>query len=261
MFNMAQDLAVIVLPMYNEELSIPLLQEVFANEIEMPPGFEYRIIAINDGSKDRTLELLNQWRQENHRVHVLSHTKKLGEGQAILTGLVEAIRMSSVCVITLDANAVHPGDTIKQMVAEVKKGADIVIASRYAHGGKQLGAPLLQKLNSLGTRLSLSLLFPIKGISDYTGGFRAYRTTMVNQALSKTETRFLTFRNSLARVEILLKFVVFANKAVEVPVVLNYKYPNKLKANHTIRDYSKLAKLPKQKCALGIGLDIDRESY
>lgn len=259
---MAQDLVVIVLPMYNAEPSIPLLQEVFAQDIEMPPGFEYRIIVVNDGSQDRTLELINKWRQENHRVLVLSHARNMGAGQAILTGFGEAIRMSSSCLITLSADTPHPGETIKRMVNEIKKGADIVIASRFAPGSKQIGFPLLRKTYSLGIRLLLSLFFPLKGIRDYTGCIRAYRATMVNQALSQTETSFLSFSNSVASAEILLKFVIFATKVVEVPVILKNNHKNSLKkftASHIIRDYYKLVKLPKQKCALGVGLTINQD--
>ncbi len=256
---MAENLAAIVLPMYNEELSIPLLREMFDQKLEMPLGFDYRIVAVNDGSKDRTLELVNKWAQENPRVQVLSHTQNMGVGQAILTGFGKAIRMSSYCVVTLDADASHPGAIIKQMVAEIKSGADIVIASRFAKGGKQVGVPSVRQVYSLGARVLLSLFFPLKGVRDYTVGFRAYRTSLVNQALSRTEEGFLTFRSFATSVEILLKFVAFAHKVVEVPLVLRYDQkisPSKLKTWNTIRDYFRLFMLPKQKCPLGRGLKI-----
>ncbi|MDD3269815.1 MAG: glycosyltransferase family 2 protein [Syntrophomonadaceae bacterium] len=256
---MAQDLAAIILPMYNEELSIPVLQEMFDEKIEMPPGYDYRIVAVNDGSKDRTLELVNKWAQENHRVKVLSHTQNMGVGQAILTGFGEAIRMSSICVVTLHADASHPGGIIKQMLVEVQKGADIVIASRFTQGGKQVGVPLLRRIYGWGARILLSTIFPLKGVRDYTVGFRAYRTTMVNQALSRTEESFLTFRSFATSAEILLKFVSFANKVVEVPLVLRYDHKmssSKLRTWNTIRDYFMLFMLPKQECPLGRGLAI-----
>lgn len=257
---MAEDLAAIILPMYNEELSIPLLQEMFAAKIEMPSGFDYRIVAVNDGSKDRTLELVNKWAQENHRVKVLSHTQNMGVGQAILTGFGEAIRMKSVCVVTLDADASHPSGIIKQMVAEVKNGADIVIASRFVSTGKQIGVPPIRRVYSLGARMLLSIFFPLKGVRDYTVGFRAYRTSLVNQALSQTEEGFLTFRSFATSVEILLKFITLADKVVEVPLVLRYDQkisPSKLRTLNTIQDYFRLFMLPKQKCKLGRGLKIN----
>ncbi|MEN6351463.1 MAG: glycosyltransferase family 2 protein [Syntrophomonas sp.] len=256
---MGGNLAVIVLPMYNEELSIPLLRKMFDDQLEMPDGFEYRIVAVNDGSQDNTLALANNWAQENHRVVVLSHTRNMGVGQAILTGFGEAIRMNSTCVVTLDADASHPGGIIKQMVAEVEGGADIVIASRFAGGGKQIGVPPIRKLYSLGARMLLSLFFPLKGVRDYTVGFRAYNTPMVNQALSRTEDSFLAFRSFATSVEILLKLVPFAQKVAEVPLALRYDHkvsPSKLKLWHTIGDYLKLFMLPKQKCKLGRGLKI-----
>ena len=256
---MAEHIAVIILPMYNEELSIPLLRKMFDEKMSMPSGYDYRIVAVNDGSLDTTLLLVNDWARENSRVRVVSHTQNQGVGQAILTGFGEAIRMNSACVVTLDADASHPGDIIKQMVEKVAAGADIVIASRFANGGMQIGVPPIRKVYSLGARILLSAIFPLKGVKDYTVGFRAYNTTMLHRALSITEEPFLKFRSFATSVEILLKVAPMANIIEEVPLILHYDHklsPSKLKVWITISDYLKLFWLPKQKCVLGRGLKI-----
>lgn len=256
---MLEKLVVIVLPMYNEELSIPLLRKMFDGGVPLPPGYDYRIVAVNDGSRDGTLRLVNNWAHENKRLVVLSHTQNMGVGQAILTGFFEAIRMSPYCVVTLDADASHPGSVIRQMVEKSDAEADIVIASRFASGGKQVGVPPLRQLYSLGARILLSIFFPLQGVRDYTVGFRAYKTSVLSRALSQSEKSFLKFRSFATSVEILLKVATMANKIVEVPLVLRYDHkvsPSKLKLWLTIRDYLKLFLLPKQKCSLGRGLAI-----
>ncbi len=257
---MVKYFAVIVLPMYNEELSIPSLRTMFDGNIPMPPGCDYRIVVVNDGSNDGTLNLVNAWIQENRRVSVVSHSQNLGLGQAILTGFAEAIRMGANCVVTMDADASHPGDIINELITAVLKGADIAIASRFAEGGQQIGVPFMRRIYSQGARNLLSLFFPLKGVRDYTVGFRAYRTHIVNQALSRKEDSFLRFRSFAAMVEILLKIATLANKINEVPFVLRYDHkqsPSKLRFWSTVRDYVRLCFLPKKKCYLGRGLRID----
>lgn len=256
---MAKYFAVIVLPMYDEELSIPSLRTMFDKNISMPPGCDYRIVVVNDGSKDGTLNLVNSWMQENRRVSVVSHSRNMGLGQAILTGFAEAIRMGSNCVVTMDADASHPGGIINELVTAVLKGADIAIASRFAEGGEQIGVPFIRRVYSQGARTLLSLVFPLKGVRDYTVGFRAYKTHIVNQALSQKEDSFLRFHSFAASVEILLKIATLANKIEEIPLILRYdrkQSSSKLRFWSTIRDYVKLCFLPQKKCSLGRGLRI-----
>lgn len=256
---MAEKLLVIVLPMYNEELSIPLLREMFDGRFSLPPSYDYRIVAVDDGSQDNTWQLANDWAHENPRLLLLSHTKNMGLGQAILSGFREAIRLGSHSVVTLDADASHPGGLICQMAQKSEAGADIIIASRFASGGRQVGVPPLRQIYSLGARVLLSLFFPLRGVKDYTVGFRLYKTSMLHRALAKSEESFLKFRSFACSVEILLKVATEANRIEEVPLVLRYDNkvsPSKLRIWHTIRDYLRLFLLPKKKCPLGRGLKI-----
>lgn len=257
---MAGHLIAIVLPMYNEELSIAPLREVFDGDLLLPDGCDHCIFAVNDGSKDSTLKLVNKWAEENSRVKVISHDRNMGVGQAILTGFTEAIKIESTCVVTMDADASHPGGLITKLVAAVlNENADIVIASRFAGGGTMVGVPFLRRVYSNGARLILSLIFPMKGIKDYTVGFRAYRTTILAAALSQASKSFLNFSSFTTSVEMLLKTAPYADKIVEVPLVLRYdrkKSPSKLRVWPTMRDYVRLSFLPKKKGPLGRGLKI-----
>jgi dolichol-phosphate mannosyltransferase len=251
--------------MYNEELSIAPLREVFDGDLHLPAGCDHRIVAVDDGSRDATLKLVNQWAVENSRVKVISHTRNMGVGQAILTGFTEAIRMKSTCAVTLDADDSHPGQLITHLVsAIVDEGADIAIASRFVKGGAMIGVPPLRKLYSYGARMVMSMVFPLRGVRDYTVGFRAYRTALLHEALSKTEDSFLKFSSFATSAEILLKVAPLAGKIVEIPLVLRYdqkRSPSKLRFKATMRDYGKLFLLPKQTGVLGRGLQIANESH
>lgn len=256
---MTEYLTTIVLPMYNEEMSIPRLRSMFDRNISLLPDCDHRIVVVDDGSSDGTLALIVRWMQENNRVVVLSHTQNMGLGQAILTGFSEAIRMGSTCIVTMDADASHTETVINQLVGAVLRGADIAIASRFVKGGGQKGVSFFRYFLSFIARLVLSTIFPLRGVSDYTVGFRAYSTTLVEKALSKQKGQFIVFKTFAATVELLLKMATLAQKIVEVPLVLRYdlkRSPSKLKLLATVRDYVALCNQPKKNCILGKGLRI-----
>jgi len=250
----------VILPMYNEEKSIPQLREMFDQGLRLPPGFDFNIIVVNDGSVDRTLELAHRWEQENRRASVVSHHVNLGLGQAILTGFYQSIQRGSQCTVTMDADATHPGETIFDLVQEICNGSDIAIASRYAPGGRQVGLSLPRRLFSFGARVYLSAFFPLKGVRDYTCGFRAYRTSFLAEVFELCQGEFLVFNTFTAMVEILLKTAGLAGQISEVPMVLRYDLKqggSKMKLLKTIRDYFRLVSLPSQPCPLGRVLKIN----
>lgn len=254
---MGVNLVSVILPMYNEEKSIPGLRSMFDKGLAMPPGYDYHIIVVNDGSEDGTLDLARRWACENSRITVVSHQKNMGLGQAILTGFNESINKGAHCTVTMDADATHPGDTISDLVLEISHGSDIAIASRYVSGGRQVGLSWNRRLFSSGARIYLSASFPLKGVRDYTCGFRAYRTSLLAEALSACSGNFLVFNTFTAMVEILLKTAVLAEKISEVPLVLRYDLKqgdSKMKVIKTIKDYFRLLLLPRQRCILGKGL-------
>lgn len=256
---MGQKLIDIILPMYNEESSFYLLQQMFNNEMVLPADYDYEIIIVDDGSTDLTLEYSLKWQTENPRIKIVSHENNRGLGQAVLTGFWEAIKSKSDCILTMDADASHPAGTISDLVSAIALGADIAVASRFAPGGKQIGVSPIRTFYSKGARCLLSTVFPLKGVRDYTVNFRAYRTSLVQNTLSQANGPFLVFNTFTAAAEILLKLAPLAEKIVEVPLVLHYDWkesPSKLKVWATIRDYFRLCLLPKEKCMLGRGLKI-----
>jgi len=250
----------IVLPMYNEEKSIPFLRKMFNDIQTLIPGCDVVIIAVDDGSTDRTRELVAQWAFQDSRLKVVSHLRNMGLGQAVLSGIREAILGGTNCIITMDADATHPVEIIERLVESViRGGADISIASRFTKGGAQIGVSLGRRILSWGVRQLFSLIFKVEGVTDYTTNFRAYRTELVSNALLKSSNPFLKMHTFAAVAELLLKLVPLAKKITEVPLVLRYdfkKSPSKLKLLKTIAEYFRLCFIPKESCVLGRGLKI-----
>jgi dolichol-phosphate mannosyltransferase len=245
--------------MYNEEPSIPSLRGMFAGQLYLPPDCDHRIIIVNDGSNDKTPSLIARWADEDNQVTVLTHERNMGLGEAILTGFREAIKMDCTCIVTIDADASHPVKVINDLINAILSGADIAIASRFAEGGGQKGVSASRRFLSFGARILLSTVFPLKGVRDYTTGFRAYRTALVKKALGLRDYPFLICDTFAATAELLLKMATQAHEITEIPLLLRYdlkESSSKLKLFPTIFEYLKLCRMTKENCFLGKGISI-----
>lgn len=250
----------IVLPMFNEELSLPGLKQMFAQGLNLPGGWDYYLLVVNDGSTDHTLQLVRQWEHDlAGQMLIFNHEHNLGLGEAILTGFRQAINLGCDCILTMDADASHPVETINKMVEAIIHGADIAIASRFVPGAYQYGVSWDRRIYSLGARCLLSWCFPLKGVRDYTVSFRIYRSSLIKEALQLSAEKLLTLQSFACAAELLLKIATIAEKIQEVPLILHYenkKSASKLRVGKTIKDYFKLVYLPRRKCSLGRGLLI-----
>lgn len=254
---MENKLVCIVLPMLNEEKAFDSVRTMFDNRLKLPASWDYMIVVVDDGSTDHTRALAEQWEEDNTHVRVMVHPENKGLGEAILTGFKEAVKIGADAIVTLDGDGSHPVETIYELVLAIGSNADIAIASRFAPGSRQKGVPFYRNIFSLGARMLLQAVFPLRGVRDYTCGFRAYKTSVVRKTMSQAANNFIIFNTFTAMAEILLKVAVNAGNITEVPLFLRYdlKYsPTKLKTGPTIRDYFRLCLLPKQNCALGRGL-------
>ena len=101
----------------------------------------------------------------------------------------------------MDADATHPGEIIAELVEKIRAGADIAIASRFTKGGGQDGVPFLRSFLSIGATLFYRIAFSLRGVTDYTVNFRAYRSSLVNEALAAGKWPFLDSRTFSATVE------------------------------------------------------------
>lgn len=107
----------IVVPCYNEEISLPKFQSQITLTMQQVqkefPQVSYEIIFVNDGSKDKTLEILQDMRSNAKNITVLSFSRNFGKEAAILAGLREA---SGDGVILIDADLQDPPHLIIEMV-------------------------------------------------------------------------------------------------------------------------------------------------
>ncbi len=126
----------IVVPCYNEEPvmeeSAKQLKDVIQNLIQKekiaPNSF---ILFVNDGSKDKTWELIKKEYEQSNYVHGLNLAGNVGHQNALLAGLVTAKDISDICV-SIDADLQDDVNVIEEMVDQYHKGYDIVYGVRSA---------------------------------------------------------------------------------------------------------------------------------
>ena len=112
----------VVIPIYNEEGNIERLQREL-NEALEEIGRDYEIVAVNDGSQDRSFELLNAVQARDSRWHVIHFRRNFGQTAAMAAGF-DAAR--GKIVITIDADLQNDPQDIKRILAKFDEGYDIV---------------------------------------------------------------------------------------------------------------------------------------
>lgn len=227
----------ILLCAYNEERNIEKLTNAITVAFNNSP--EYKIIIVNDGSTDNTLTVLDKI-SKNIPLTILSHEKNLGLGKALETGfnhVFKSVKYPDI-LITMDADNTHDPELTVQMINEINKSADIIIASRYAKGGRQLGLSLSRKFLSYCAKILLKVFLPYPGLNDYTCGYRAYNGKILEKL--KNGREFILDPSFFSTFEILLKSLKFKPVIKEVPLVLHYENKlgkSKLKLFKTIKKY------------------------
>ena len=227
-----------LLPAFNEERALPLLLNAIQKSFA---GSDFKVIVIDDGSTDKTSEVVRDFK-DKIPVHLIHHEVNQGLGEALKTGLkyVNQVAAGEDIVITMDAdNSQDPSFALK-LTDEIEKGCDIVIASRYCPSGKQIGVNPMRRILSRAVNALLRILFPIKGIRDYTSGYRAYRLTVVRQGFENFGDRFIQRKGFACMPEILIKLSALGAKVAELPLILRYdlkKSKSKLRLLNISLDY------------------------
>lgn len=116
----------LVVPVYNEEAIVPRLhREVVA--AMLVAGVPWRVIYVDDGSRDRSLELLLEVQRSDPRVTVLELSRNWGHQAALTAGLAHA---DGDAVLLMDGDLQDPPAVIPDLVTAWRKGAQVVIAQR-----------------------------------------------------------------------------------------------------------------------------------
>lgn len=231
----------IILPVYNEAKALPLLLEEI-KRVLYSSFHDYLVLVVDDGSTDETKHIALSF-TKSIPLRVISHRTNKGLGVTICTGLKKVVRTCSSedIIITMDGDNTHNPSYIIEMVNKIKEGYDVAIASRYQPGGKEIGLSFKRKFLSKTVNLFLGTIFPIKGVKDYTCGYRAYKGMKLKEGFSIHKGNLVEEKGFSCMTEILLKLSKLPSlKVTEVPMVLRYDLkdgPSKINVYRTILQY------------------------
>lgn len=215
---------VILLPAYNEEDSLPRLMPKIKTTMEKV-GEPFVVVVCNDGSIDRTLELLNNFSKEMP-LEIINHQINRGLGESIRDLFEKAAQLTSDSdiIIRLDCDDTHEPEFIPNLIAKVREGYDIVIASRFAPGGGQMGVNGYRAFISNAANLFMKVFFQIKGLREYSCGFRAFNAAKIKDAVSFYGNDFVSLKGLgfTCTLEKLVKLKMMGCRFGEVPFVLRY---------------------------------------
>ena len=211
-----------LMPAYNEETEIGTRLRDIAR-LMAQKGFPFEIWVVNDGSDDRTAEIIKEVSKEIP-AHVIHHEKNEGIGVAFLNGLRELVKVvrEDDIIITLDADNTHNLKTVEFMLKRIDEGYEVVIGSCFTTGGMMIGAPLLRYILSYVSNLGYRLLFHVKGIRTYTGFYRAHTGAAVKLAFEKFGDHLIEVTGFAAMAEMLIKFRQIPLFMTEVPMIIRY---------------------------------------
>ena len=123
----------IIIPAYNEEEALPYLFERLYKIMEENPNYEFEILFINDGSKDKTLELIKNQREKDTRISYVNFSRNFGKEIAMIAGLDYA---KGDAVIFMDADLQDPPELIPELIKHWEEGYDDVYARRKSRAGE-----------------------------------------------------------------------------------------------------------------------------
>lgn len=167
------DRTLVIIPTYNELDNLPLIT---GRVRSAAPTVD--ILIVDDNSPDGTGELADRLAAEDDHIKVFHREGKGGLCGAYVAGFQWALERDYQVICEMDADGSHAPEQLHLLLAEVDRGADLVIGSRYVPGGKVVNWPKKRWVLSKGGNIYISLALGA-GLSDMTAGYRAYRRSLL----------------------------------------------------------------------------------
>jgi dolichol-phosphate mannosyltransferase len=233
----------VVLPAFNEADALPLLLDALIEHLE-DLSSDFSIIVVNDGSKDQTGEIAEQYARKG-KVLPIHNEQNVGLAETLKRGLMAAVEKAGErdIILTMDADNTQPAGLARRMIRVILEGNDVAIASRYREGSRVRGVPLPRILLSYGSSILFRTFFPTPGVRDFTSGYRAYRAAVLKRLIDRHGNEFISERGFSCMVDILLRLRALDVVMTEVPLVLRYDQKpgqTKMKVMQTVFDTLRL---------------------
>ncbi len=209
----------IIIPVFNEEKRIAESIKEISDYLKKEE-IKSEILVVNDGSKDRTGEILEKVKK-NYSLKVVEHLKNQGKGAAIKTGVDNA---SGELILFTDIDLSVPIEFLKIYLDNLTEEIDIIIGTR-AHSDSKVEIKQFWLRELMGETFTLLTNIVLwVGVSDFTCGFKMFRTEAAKKIFSRQSVKRWAFD-----AESLFLARKFKYKIKEIPVVWRHREGSKVR--------------------------------
>lgn len=226
----------IIVPAYNEEKKI-------GKDLEMIYGYfntqkyTFEVIVVNDGSKDNTVQKVEEFKKNNPNVKLISYQLNQGKGHAVKTGVLES---KGKYVFFVDAGYCVPFKEIEKGINTLNEGNHIALGSRHLKESNiVVKQPYYRTLAGRIFNKIVKIFIGLHGIKDTQCGFKLFEGSCARDLFKRQKIKGFTFDT-----EILVYAKKLGYKIKEFPVQWACDMDTKLKPwSHTLKIIMEIIKI------------------
>lgn len=201
----------VIVPCYNEE-------KLAEKTIDSVPGFVDKIIAVNDGSKDDTLKILQKLQKTKSRLDVINNEKNVGLGKSMLNAF-EYLKDSDIDAITIMAgdNQMDPEYLPKLLDTLIDDEVDVVKANRFTQFHSLDSMPKYRKFGNIVVSILTKFATGYYKLFDSLNGYVVYRKEIIDRIPKQIIGHRYEYENTM-----LVALSIVGAKVHDVPVPAVY---------------------------------------
>ncbi len=219
----------VVIPVYNEEKYLPSFVEQLFKQLNKNKKIT-QIFFVDDGSSDRSSEILSAAKKKDRRITVLKHKKNQGKGAALRTGFSALKKTNCRAVIFIDADHQHKPSDFGKFIAKLEN-YPVVFGYRNLSGN----SPFLRRLGNQIAKFIVKNLFHVER-KDLLCGYMAFR---------KETFKYLKWRSDDYGVETEISTIIGKNRVLFKEINIENIYLDKNKGVNLFQAFLILLKIPK----------------
>jgi dolichol-phosphate mannosyltransferase len=204
----------LILPTYNEAENIEAFVLATGEALARACSADFRVLVVDDSSPDGTGEIADRLAAKHPWAYVLHRPVKEGIGPAYLAGFAHALEHGAAYVLEMDSDFSFDPADLPRLLQAIEDGGDLVLGSRYVHGGGVSDWGPLRRFISRGASTYARLMLGMR-LRDLTSGFKCFR----REVLEAVHFDSVRSQGYVFQIELTYRAVRAGFQVVEVPIV------------------------------------------